>query len=67
MNRYFVPWLNEAARLLDEGVADIPPTSMPWCMRTRIGMGPFALMNATGVPVVITHSARWRFSVRCTP
>ncbi len=51
VNRYFVPWLNEAARLLEEGVADIP-TIDAVCMRTfGIGMGPFALMNATGVPI----------------
>ncbi|NIM01750.1 MAG: 3-hydroxybutyryl-CoA dehydrogenase, partial [Acidobacteria bacterium] len=24
VNRFFVPWLNEAVRLLEEGVADIP-------------------------------------------
>jgi len=57
VNRYFVPWLNEAARLLDEGVADIP-TIDAVCMRTfGIGMGPFALMNATGVPVAY-HAQR---------
>jgi enoyl-CoA hydratase/3-hydroxyacyl-CoA dehydrogenase len=51
VNRYFVPWLNEASRLLEEGVADIP-TIDAVCMRTfGIGMGPFALMNATGVPI----------------
>lgn len=51
VNRYFVPWLNEAVRLLEEGVADIP-TIDAVCMRTfGIGMGPFALMNATGVPI----------------
>ena len=57
VNRYFVPWLNEAARLLEEGVADIP-TIDAVCMRTfGIGMGPFALMNATGVPVAY-HAQR---------
>ena len=51
VNRYFVPWLNESARLLEEGVAN-KGTIDHICMKTfGIGMGPFALMNATGVPV----------------
>jgi enoyl-CoA hydratase / 3-hydroxyacyl-CoA dehydrogenase len=51
VNRFFVPWLNEAARLLKEKVANIA-TIDAVCMKVfGIGMGPFALMNATGVPV----------------
>jgi len=51
VNRFFVPWLNEAARLLSEHVANIA-TIDAVCMQVfGIGMGPFALMNATGVPV----------------
>lgn len=51
VNRYFVPWLNEAVRLLEEGVADAA-TIDTVCIKTfHIGMGPFALMNATGVPI----------------
>jgi len=51
VNRFFVPWLNEAARLLEENVANIA-TIDDVCMSVfGISMGPFALMNATGVPV----------------
>lgn len=51
VNRFFVPWLNEAARLLEENIANIA-TIDDVCMNVfGIGMGPFALMNATGVPV----------------
>ena len=51
VNRFFVPWLNEAARLLDERIGNIA-TIDDVCMKVfGIGMGPFALMNATGVPV----------------
>ena len=51
VNRFFVPWLNESVRLLDEKVANIA-TIDAVCMDVfGIGMGPFALMNATGVPV----------------
>jgi enoyl-CoA hydratase/3-hydroxyacyl-CoA dehydrogenase len=51
INRFFVPWLNEAARMLDEGVANIPTIEKAACEAFGIGMGPFALMNATGVPI----------------
>ncbi|MGD2146475.1 MAG: enoyl-CoA hydratase-related protein [Anaerolineae bacterium] len=51
INRFFVPWLNEAARMLGEGLADIPTIEEAACEAFHIGMGPFALMNATGVPI----------------
>jgi enoyl-CoA hydratase/3-hydroxyacyl-CoA dehydrogenase len=51
VNRFFVPWLNEAARMLDEGLANIPTIDEAACETFRIGMGPFALMNATGIPI----------------
>lgn len=51
VNRFFVPWLNESVRLLEENIANIA-TIDDVCMQAfGIGMGPFALMNATGVPV----------------
>ena len=56
VNRYFVPWLNEAVRLLEEGLADIP-TIEASCKKTfRVGMGPFQLMNVTGVHIAM-HAA----------
>lgn len=51
VNRFFVPWLNEAVRLLQEGVASRDEIDQVCCKVFGIGMGPFALMNATGVPV----------------
>ena len=52
VNRFFVPWLNEAARLLDEGEDVNVPTIDEVAKRTfGIGMGPFELMNVTGVPI----------------
>lgn len=51
VNRFFVPWLNEAARLLEEEAATSEQIDKI-CMKVfSIGMGPFALMNATGVPI----------------
>jgi enoyl-CoA hydratase/3-hydroxyacyl-CoA dehydrogenase len=51
VNRFFVPWLNEAARMLDEGLASIATIDEAARETFRIGMGPFALMNATGIPI----------------
>ena len=66
VNRFFVPWLNEAARMLDVGpglqtdvgpglqttpIANIPTIDEAARETFRIGMGPFALMNATGIPI----------------
>jgi enoyl-CoA hydratase/3-hydroxyacyl-CoA dehydrogenase len=51
VNRFFVPWANEATRLLEEGVANIPTIEKAAMDLLGIGMGPFMLMNATGVPI----------------
>jgi len=51
VNRFFVPWLNESVRLLGEGVANIPTIDEFARKVFGIGMGPFELMNATGVPI----------------
>ncbi|MBK6522704.1 MAG: 3-hydroxyacyl-CoA dehydrogenase/enoyl-CoA hydratase family protein [Sphingobacteriaceae bacterium] len=57
VNRFFVPWLNESCKLLAEGIGSITEIDNV-CMRTfGIGMGPFALMNATGVPIAM-HAQR---------
>ena len=56
VNRYFVPWLNEAVRLLEEGVADIPTIEAAAKKTFGVGMGPFELMNVTGVPIAM-HAA----------
>lgn len=51
VNRFFVPWLNEAVRLLEEGIADTNRIDQVCMKLFGIGMGPFALMNATGVKI----------------
>ena len=56
VNRYFVPWLNEATRLLEQGQANIPTIDAAAKEAFKIGMGPFELMNVTGVPIAF-HSA----------
>lgn len=49
VNRFFIAWYNEAARLLDEGVANIPTIDEAACETFGIGMGPFKLINVSGV------------------
>jgi len=56
INRFFVPWLNEGARLLEEGYGSIHFIDEVARNVFGIGMGPFALMNATGVPIAM-HAA----------
>ena len=51
INRFFVPWLNEAVRILEDNVADTGTIDFVCKRLFGIGMGPFALMNATGVPI----------------
>lgn len=56
VNRFFVPWLNEATRMLEEGWANIPTIDKAAMDSLGIGMGPFKLMNVTGVPIAY-HSS----------
>jgi len=56
VNRFFVPFLNEAARMLEEGMVDIPTIEEAAKRAFKIGMGPFLLMNVTGIPIAV-HAA----------
>ena len=56
VNRFFVPFLNEAARMLAEGLADVPTIEEAGKRAFKIGMGPFELMNVTGIPIAV-HAA----------
>jgi enoyl-CoA hydratase/3-hydroxyacyl-CoA dehydrogenase len=51
VNRFFVPWVNEACRILEEGVADVATVEAAAKQAFGISMGPFELMNVTGVPI----------------
>lgn len=57
VNRFFVPWLNEAVRLYEEGLGSQAFIDKVAIDAFRVGMGPFALMNATGVPIAM-HAAQ---------
>ena len=56
VNRFFVPFLNEAARILEENVANIPTIEEAAKQAFKIGMGPFELMNVTGIPIAVHAS-----------
>ncbi len=53
VNRFFGPWLAEAVRVLDEDIADIPTIEAAAKQAFGIGMGPFELMNVTGIPIAV--------------
>ncbi len=53
VNRFFVPWLNEACLLLEEGFGTTAQIDAVAREAFNIGMGPFALMNLTGPPIAL--------------
>jgi len=56
VNRFFLPWLTEAVRMLDEGLASAISIDEAAKKTFGIGMGPFELMNVTGIPIAF-HTA----------
>lgn len=53
VNRFFVPWLNESVRLLSEGRASIGEIEMTARKTFGLKIGPFELMNITGIAVAV--------------
>ncbi|MEE2811923.1 MAG: 3-hydroxyacyl-CoA dehydrogenase NAD-binding domain-containing protein [Candidatus Thermoplasmatota archaeon] len=58
VNRFFVPWLNEACLLLAENIGSMAQIDAVACEAFDIGMGPFALMNLTG-PAIALHATNY--------
>jgi enoyl-CoA hydratase/3-hydroxyacyl-CoA dehydrogenase len=56
VNRFFVVWLMEAIRMLDEGVANAITIDEISKRAFGVGMGPFELMNVSGVPIALHAS-----------
>ena len=56
VNRFFVPFLNEAVRMLEEGIANIATIEEASKRAFKIGMGAFQLMNVTGIPIAVHAS-----------
>jgi enoyl-CoA hydratase/3-hydroxyacyl-CoA dehydrogenase len=57
VNRFFVPFLTHSIRLLEEGATNIPTIEEGAKRAFSIGMGPFELMNITGIPIAL-HSSK---------
>jgi enoyl-CoA hydratase / 3-hydroxyacyl-CoA dehydrogenase len=51
VNRFFVPYLNEAARLAEESVASLATIEEVGRELFGASLGPFELMNVTGIPI----------------
>jgi enoyl-CoA hydratase/3-hydroxyacyl-CoA dehydrogenase len=56
VNRFFVVWLVESVRMLEEGLATAATIDEVAKQTFGIGMGPFELMNVTGVPIAFHAS-----------
>ena len=69
VNRFFVPWLNEACLLLEEGHGNMRLAAQIDAVARkafRIGLGPFGLMNLTGPPIAL-HSTDYLAEQLATP
>ena len=66
VNRGFVPWLGEACRLLEEGVASAAQIDSIANTHYNIGLGPFGLMNLTG-PAIAVHASNYLSEQLSTP
>lgn len=53
VNQFFTPFLSEAVHVLQEGIANIPTIEEAGKRAFKIGMGPFELMNVTGIPIAV--------------
>jgi enoyl-CoA hydratase/3-hydroxyacyl-CoA dehydrogenase len=56
VNRFFVPWLTWSIRILEEGWTNAPTIDQAAMDAFGVGMGPFKLMNVTGIPIAY-HAA----------
>jgi enoyl-CoA hydratase/3-hydroxyacyl-CoA dehydrogenase len=53
VNRYFAVWLNEAIRIAQEGSANLRTIEEAAKEAFGVGMGPFELMNVSGIPIAM--------------
>lgn len=56
VNRFFSPLLTEAVNILDDKIADIPTIEAAAKKAFKIPMGPFELMNVTGIAISVHAS-----------
>ena len=56
VNRFFSPLLTEAVQILDDDIANIPTIEEAAKRAFKIPMGPFELMNVTGIAISVHAS-----------
>src|SRR3989339_582225 len=56
VNRFFIPSSNEAARMLEEGLGNLPTIEEGSKRAFGIGMGSFEILNVTGIPLAVHAS-----------
>ena len=56
VNRFFSPLLTESVEILEDGIANISTIEQAAKAAFKIGMGPFELMNVTGIPISVHAS-----------
>jgi enoyl-CoA hydratase/3-hydroxyacyl-CoA dehydrogenase len=57
VNRFFIPWYISGIRCVEDGIADYATVEYAAKEAFKVGMGPFELMNVTGVPIA-EHAAQ---------
>ena len=60
VNRFFVPWLTWSIRILEEGWTNAPTIDQAAMDAFGVGMGPFKLMNVTGIPIAYKAAVNLR-------
>ncbi len=56
INRFFVPSSNEACRMLEESIGNLPTIEEGSKRAFGIGMGSFEILNVTGIPLAVHAS-----------
>lgn len=56
VNRFFVPSSNEACRMLEENIGNLPTIEEGSKRAFGIGMGSFEILNVTGIPLAVHAS-----------
>jgi len=56
VHRFFIPWLNESIKLIEEKITNIATIDFIIKKYLRIKEGPFELMNKLGIEIIYKHS-----------
>jgi 3-hydroxyacyl-CoA dehydrogenase len=59
INSLLVPWLTAAQSLVTNGIATFTDVDRTWMICTRMGMGPFGLLDVIGLETAFNVMAYW--------